>query len=210
MKIFLVRHGETEWNKEEVFRGKVDVPLNDKGLDQAKKTGSYLVKFSPEKVYSSPLQRARQTASIIAEINSIPLYLLDELTDMSFGIWEGLSLNEVKTAYPLEFEIWKRCPEKWRMDGAENLKKVRRRVSKAVEKILKENGHGKNVVLVTHRVICKVISLIFLGLPNSGFWRIKFDPASVSIFEYDGSSFVTTLLNNTSHLDHLGVNYSDF
>lgn len=210
MTFFLVRHGETDWNKEEVFRGKKDIPLNERGRDQAKRTAKYLENFKVDGIYSSPLLRAKETASIISEMNGVPVYIMEELIDMDFGVWEGLSLNQVQTAYPEEFNLWRRYPQRWEIQGAETLKDVRRRVSKGIKWLKKEVNEKKNVVLVTHRVICKMVAMILLGISNSGFWRLKFDPASVSIFEYDGLNFVAIKINETSHLKDHVYSYRDF
>lgn len=210
MKFLVIRHGETEWNKEEIFRGKKDIPLNDNGKSQAKKTAIQLAQCRIDKIYSSPLLRAKETASIIAERNRVPIYIMDEFTDMDFGIWEGLSLKKVKETYTEEFEIWRRYPQRWKIEGAETLKDVRKRVSKGIKLLINETSKDKTIAIVTHRVICKIISMIFLGMPNSGFWRIKFDPASISIFEYDGFNFVATTINETSHLRDVSSSYGDF
>lgn len=208
MRLFLVRHGETEWNKEEIFRGKKDIPLNERGREQARKTGIFLKNFKIEKIYSSPLLRAKETASILSELSGAPVFLMDEFIDIDFGVWEGLPLEEVKKEFPEQFEIWKRYPHRWKVDKSETLKEVRRRVLRGIKLLKKEQT--TEVLIVTHRVICKLIAMILLGIPNSGFWKIKFDPASISLFEYDGFNFVATMINETFHLKEYSFHYKDF
>ncbi|MCX7857612.1 MAG: histidine phosphatase family protein [Deltaproteobacteria bacterium] len=210
MKIFVIRHGETEWNREEIFRGKRDIPLNENGRDQAKKTAIFLAPFRINRIYSSPLVRAKETASIIGESHSVPVEIAEEFSDMNFGTWEGLSLREVQDLYPEEFNKWKNNPQGWKVEGAETLKDVRRRVFKGLKKLIKNAQDNDKIALVTHRVICKIIAMIFLGIPNSGFWRVKFDPASVSIFEKNDVGFTTTLINGTFHLKDASFSYKDF
>jgi len=206
MKIYLVRHGETEWNREEVFRGRLDVPLNENGRRQSQRTGLHLRRMPVARILSSPLMRARQTAEIIAEEVLKPVQAMEELTDMGFGTWEGLPLVEVRRRFPRELEVWAREPHKWRIEGAETLQDVRKRLLRALKGIRGE----EDVIVVTHRVVCKVLACLLLGIPNSRFWYLRFDPCSISIFEDRGDHRVCHLLNGTSHLEDLGFPYTDF
>lgn len=210
LKLYVVRHGETEWNREEVFRGRKDIPLNGTGRLQAQKTGEYLKRFRIQAIYTSPLQRARETASFISESTGAPVIVAEEFNDMDFGIWEGLSLGEVMTNFPGEFEKWRKTPHLWRVERSESLKVVRRRVSMGLNRILSEKEGMEEIAIVTHRVICKILSLVMLKIPNRYFWSIKVDPASISIFEYSEGDFVATLINQTSHLEIAYATYRDF
>ena len=98
MDIYLVRHGETQWNKEEVFRGRKDIPLNETGRKQAAQAGAYFREVPVKRIISSPLSRAVETAQGIATATGVPVERVGELTDINFGIWEGLSLKEVESA----------------------------------------------------------------------------------------------------------------
>lgn len=206
MRIYLIRHGETEWNKEEIFRGRRDIPLNENGKKQAEETGNYLKERKIETIFTSPLTRSKQTAEIIGEQIGASIITIGELTDMDFGIWEGLSLTEVMERFPEEYKIWKSTPMSWKIQGAETLRDVRKRVSK----VLRNLPIKTNTAIVTHRVICKIITLFFLKISNAYFWNIKFDPASVSIFEYDGERYVAHCINDTCHLKNFKAFYRDF
>lgn len=210
LKLYLVRHGETEWNKEEIFRGRKDIPLNETGKVQAERVGEYLAKFGIDLIYTSPLLRARETASFISKETGAPVTVLEELNDMDFGIWEGLSLGDVMRRYPKEFETWKLNPHVFKVEGCESLREVRKRVSKGLKRILRDRKEKGSIAIVSHRVICKILAMLILGVPNRYFWRIKIDPASISTFEYRDGHFVTTLLNQTSHLESLSHGYRDF
>jgi len=198
MQIYVVRHGETEWNRGEIFRGTKDVPLNEVGKKQAEKVGRFFIDKDIVKIVSSPLMRAKQTAEAISKVTNVPVQRLDEFTDMNFGIWEGLSLKEVKDQYPKEFEIWRHTPHKLRVTNGETLFQVRKRMKKGFEKVVL--GERGNIVIVTHRVLCKLIVLHALNIPNSHFWDIKFDPASITLIEKKGSNLTLQFLNDTCHL----------
>jgi phosphoserine phosphatase len=198
MQLYVVRHGETAWNKEEVFRGRKDVPLNETGQKQAQLTGQYFLNKGIARIYSSPLGRAMQTAEGIRKATKIPIEVMDELTDMNFGAWEGLTLREVEMLYPEELKGWQISPEKFHAREGESLEDVRRRVSNGIQKVVKvETGP---IVLVSHRVICKIIFLYALSIQNKHFWNTRCDPASISLIEKMGQLMSISFLNDTCHL----------
>jgi broad specificity phosphatase PhoE len=198
MQLYVVRHGETAWNKEEVFRGRKDVPLNETGQKQAQLTGQYFLNKGIARIFSSPLGRAIQTAEGISKATKIPIEVMDELTDMNFGAWEGLTLREVEKLYPEELKVWQISPEKFHALEGESLRHVRSRVARGLQKILR--GEEGPVVVVTHRVLCKVIFLYALSIQNSHFWNMRCDPASISLIEKMGDTMSVSFLNDTCHL----------
>jgi len=198
MQLYVVRHGETAWNKEEVFRGRKDVPLNDTGKKQAQLTGRYFLNKGIARILSSPLGRAIETAEGISKATKIPIEVMNEITDMDFGVWEGLTLRGVEKLYPEELRIWQQFPQKFHTQDGEGLGDVRRRVTKGIRKVLRDQKGP--IVLVSHRVICKIIFLYALGIQNRHFWDIRCDPASISLIENMGDSIPLTFLNDTCHL----------
>lgn len=186
MQLYVVRHGETAWNKEEVFRGRKDVPLNKTGQKQAQLTGQYFLNKGIARIFSSPLGRAIQTAEGISKATKMPIEVIDELTDMNFGAWEGLTLREVEKLYPEELKVWQQSPHKFHARDGESLGDVRRRVTKGIQKVVTDEKAP--IVLVSHRVICKIIFLNALMLRSRYFWKIRFDPASVTLIEKIGDS----------------------
>jgi broad specificity phosphatase PhoE len=209
MNIYVVRHGETLWNKEEVFRGRKDVPLNDAGELQAQKVGRYFADVRVNALVSSPLQRAVQTVQPISATTGIPFDVVEAFTDIDFGIWEGMPLLEVQRRYPVDFDTWKTSPQKFRVENGEDLRTVRRRVSAGLARLF---GDGGTVVIVTHRVICKIIVLSCLAISNEHFWDMKYDPASVTLLQGEPEKLVLTFSNDTCHLREAGgaTSYIDF
>jgi len=209
MKIYVVRHGETSWNKEEVFRGRKDIPLNDTGLWQAERTGAFFSDKGISAIYSSPLARAQQTASRIGEASRVPVTVHDAFIDMDFGAWEGLSLAAVQQRFPQPLDTWRKYPHRFRVQGAETLAQVRKRVKKGLQATTTD---GPVIVIVTHRVICKLLALHFLGVSNRFFWKVKCDPASITLAEQTGDEIVLSMLNQTLHLQDPAVcrEYRDF
>ncbi|MCX8109666.1 MAG: histidine phosphatase family protein [Syntrophorhabdaceae bacterium] len=209
-RLYILRHGETQWNKEEVFRGTKDIPLNNNGLRQAEMAGVYLKDKGIGRILSSPLKRALQTAQAVSKETGVNVEIIDEFTDINFGIWEGLTVEEVKKNYTTDFDLWRSSPEKLCVEGGETLDMVRNRVSKAI-KILNTGGN-ESILIVTHRVICKVIVLYLLNIGNEHFWDMKFDPASITLLERDETRFVLKFSNDTCHLRRKAgsYDYKDF
>jgi len=198
MHLYVVRHGETEQSQEEIFRGKKDISLNKVGKEQAARIGSFFTDKDIDRILSSPLTRAMDTAYCISGVINVPTEAVEELVDMNFGIWEGRTLKEVKSLYPQEFEIWTKSPQRLSLKNGESLTVVRKRVAKTFKKLLSKEQ--SNIVLVTHRVICKLIILCFLNLPSSHFWDIKCDPGSITLFEKEDNRGILCFMNDTCHL----------
>ncbi len=210
MNIYIVRHGETLWNKEEVFRGRKDIPLNETGKIQAEKAGAYFAGISLSRIVSSPLRRAVQTAEAIGRTTGEPVETMDEFTDINFGVWEGLLLREVEERYPVDFGLWRTSPQKLEVNGGETLAIVRGRVSRGLARLTATNEGA--IAVVTHRVICKMIVLSCLDIGNGHFWDLKYDPASVTLLEGQPGNFTLVFSNDTCHLKEVlsGTGYRDF
>lgn len=200
-KLILARHGETEWNVEKVFRGRADVNLNEVGIKQAGLLGKHLCNWELEAIYSSPVKRALDTANIVARCVEVAVCIAEGLTDFDFGEWQSLSEQEVKRLYPVILNEWQSSPHKVRMPGGENLDDVTKRTAEVVDEVL--SRHHGNVLLVSHRVVLKVLICSLLGLDNSHFWNISQDVCGLTIFDYVDGRFVLTKHNDTSHLREL-------
>lgn len=211
MRLFLVRHGETKWNREEVFRGKIDVELNERGREQARLTARALSGLKLAAVYASPLSRALETARIIAEPHGLDVGILEGLNDLDYGNWQGLSHTEVRERYPELYREWAARPHTVRFEGGESLDDVRQRAVAALQEIA-ERHRGQNVVAVSHRVVNKVLILAFLGLDNSHFWNIKQDTCAINVIEFHPERCVICRINDTCHLQPIceGMNTVDF
>ncbi|AFV12806.1 phosphoglycerate mutase [Thermacetogenium phaeum DSM 12270] len=211
MRLFLVRHGETKWNREEVFRGRIDVELSERGIEQARLTARALAGVQLAAVYAGPLSRARETARIIAGPHGLPVVIVEGLNDLDYGSWQGLSHQEVRECYPDVYWQWVSRPHAVRFEGGESLDDARRRAVAALEEIAARH-RGQNVVAVSHRVINKILLLAFLGLDNSHFWEIKQDTCAVNIIEFHPDRYVICRLNDTCHINplHQGMDAPDF
>jgi broad specificity phosphatase PhoE len=200
-ELILARHGETVWNVEKVYRGRTDVNLDEVGVKQAELLGKHLSNWELEAIYSSPLRRALETANIIARYQKIGIHIAEGLIDFDYGEWQSLSEQRVKNLYPTLHDEWHNNPNKVRMPGGESLEDVKKRAIEVVNDVLSE--YQGSVVLVSHRVVNKVLICSLLGLGNSCFWNIKQDVGGITIFNYVDGRFILTRHNDTSHLKEL-------
>ena len=200
-QIILARHGETEWNLSEVFRGRIDVELNETGMKQAKLLAEHLSNLKIEAVYSSPLKRALKTAEMIADYHKLDVEITAGLIDFDYGEWQGLPHQEVKDKYKELYTEWINNPHRVKMPAGESLTEVRKRAVAVVDSVIAK--YEGTVVLISHRVVNKVLICALLGLDNSHFWSIKQDIGGITIFIYENKQFILTEHNNTSYLKPL-------
>ena len=209
-KIILIRHGETDWNREQVFRGRIDVALNAVGVTQARAVKESLKDTGIDGICSSPLSRAFKTASIVGENRNVAVRVEEGFTDIDFGAWQGLSHREVKEEYNDLYETWLTQPQFVTFPGGESLDDVQKRSIQALEGTLKNNP-GKTLALVSHRVVLKVLLCTMLGLELSHFWYLRQDTCAINRFECKDSHYFMTLLNDTCHLREVhGASTVDF
>ena len=199
LEIILARHGETDWNVAEVFRGRADVALNETGVQQAELLGEYLSGVKIDAVYSSPLKRALKTAEAIAGRHALEVNVVHGLIDFDFGEWQGFSHQEVKDKYKELYAEWINHPDQVSMPAGESLGDVRKRAMVVVNDIM-ERYHEGRVVLASHRVVNKVLICVLLGLDNSHFWNIKLDTCGITSFSSEKGRFILTRHNDTSYL----------
>ncbi len=198
--IILVRHGQTEWNRVERFRGRADVPLNETGLAQAQATGRRVaVEWRPVAIYSSPLSRAVKTAEAIAGRLDLPAQIHPGMADIDYGLWQGLTPDEAKERWPEIHHAWYNAPHTARIPGGETLNDLRARAMTTVNELAARHTE-QTIVLVGHTVINRVILLRVLGLGNDRFWRLRQDTCAINVFEADGDDFTLVSLNDTCHL----------
>ena len=200
-ELILARHGETVWNVEKIYRGRMDLDLDEVGIKQAELLGKYLSNRELEAIYSSPLKRAIDTADIIARYQRISVQIAEGLIDFDYGEWQSLPEQEAKRLYPILHNEWHNSPHKVRMPGGESLEDVKSRAIEVVNDVLSK--YQGSVVLVSHRVVNKVPICSLLGLENSHFWNVKQDVGGITIFNYVDGRFVLIRHNDTSHLREL-------
>lgn len=198
-RIYIVRHGTTEWNQGEIFRGRVDIKLNDTGRAEAQALADYFRPIQLQAIYSSPLSRAWETAQAVADGRELEITPDPSFIDIDFGEWHGLPLKEVKEKYPAIYRAWREEPHTVTFPKGESLEQVRHRAWAGLQTIINKSI-DQTILIVSHRVVTKLIICSALGLDNSHFWQIKQDTTAVNCLEYHRGYLVVSLINDTCHL----------
>ena len=208
LKILVIRHGETSWNKDKIFRGRADISLSEIGQQQADLLGRKLSGQPIQSIYASPLKRAVETALAIqkGQSGSTPIIQEDQLIDIDYGSWEKKSHIQVQQEFPDLYRQWLDAPHTVQIPEGENLSSIRQRLGTLLDRLVTHHGQGEGmatIALVSHRVIIKILLCSVLGLDNSHFWQIKQDTAALSVLDYQAGRFILAGLNDICHLSEL-------
>lgn len=178
--IYFVRHGETILTPTRKFSGigSLDPELTEEGLAQAERVAQEIAKLEPEVLISSPLKRARQTADAIARATKLQVIDDEDWFELSFGSWDGKSIEEVRSESPDEYQAWLNSSS-YRPGGGESYDEARLRVDAALEKVLAQYP-GQKVVVVTHNGVIKSAANLAIGGPNDGVFHMDATPCSIS------------------------------
>ena len=196
--LYLIRHGETEGAETRRYKGSIDVPLSKNGIRQIERVSDYIVetvqrghgkkeKFhvspSPDlpvtgsmltAVYCSHLSRAVKSAELIAKPYCLEPVIVPALRERNFGIWEGMSFDEIKEKYPEEFTAWAGNPLEFSPMEGESTVEVKDRVINAMNTIIKHHG-GEHIAIVSHGGVIRVILCDILGVPLENIFRFEQD-----------------------------------
>jgi alpha-ribazole phosphatase/probable phosphoglycerate mutase len=202
-RIFLIRHGETDWNREFRYQGMSDTELNEEGLKQARLAGIRLAEIVPARVYSSPLLRARRTAEMIMERNrgDAEIKLCGDIREVSFGKWESLSVSEVRERYPDTFAAWRAEPFSVTPEGGEPFAEVRLRARAAAVLIKSEGRPGEAAFVISHGGVLRALIAAMMDIDDFNLmWRMRFDNCSISVIDMWRSHPSMLFSNDTHHV----------
>ncbi len=207
LRLLLVRHGETEWNRQGRFQGRIDVPLNETGRKQARQVAEFLRQVPIDFAISSSMSRPRETAELILQHHpAISLQVLDGLREISHGDWEGKLEAEIEHHFPGELYRWREHPTEVQMPQGENLVQVWERAIAAWESLVesaKANPAQPKIGLVVgHDATNKVILCHIAGAGPEQFWSFKQGNGALSIIDYPAVNGPPLLqaMNMTTHL----------
>jgi len=202
-RVYLVRHGETEWNTIMKAQGHTDVPLSDNGRRQADYLGKRLAREKFEGLYASDLKRARETAAIISkhlQHNCLEIETLPELRELNFGRWEGMTMQDVAKFFDDDYQRWWENPVSVRTPGGETMAELAERCLGALKQIVQRHREG-NVLVVSHGGPIRIIIASVLEMDLNKYWRLRMDNASLSIIDFpQWEKGILMLFNDCSHL----------
>ena len=201
-KIYLIRHGQTDWNRAGKIQGMRDIPLNETGRQQARQLAEGMADRPVARVFTSRLKRARETAQILADSQRVPLYLVNGLEEISYGDWEGMSMEEIRRRFPEEFAAWWKDPVEGAPPNGESEMDVLIRSARAMEAMkanMAQDG-AEAVAVVSHgATICCILSWLLkdqvpeeLSVMNAAITTIGYDPGT--------GGCVLESLNDARHL----------
>ena len=198
-KIFLVRHGETEWNAIGKLQGSSDIKLLPEGIRQAHLLAEHAPFHTVDAIYSSDLSRAVMTAEILADKFNLPVIEERGLRETSFGDWEGKFLSDLAKENPKGFENFFRHPDRVQPPNGETFLQSQARIMNALEEIIADN-EDKNIIVVSHGAAIRLIICAALEMRIRKMWSIGQYNMALNILIFDEGVFSVELLNDTMHL----------
>jgi broad specificity phosphatase PhoE len=199
LKVILVRHGETDWNMiRRIQGGGSDIPLNERGKQQAEGVALRLKSEKIQAVYSSPLQRALHTARAIARYHQLEVQSLPSLKEIAVGELEGVTGSEMKLRFDQLLCQYSNDRSLVRLPGGESLTDVQKRAWDALQQIASQIGDG-TLVLVTHYFVILAIICTVLNLPLTEITHMRSQPGTVSIVTFENGNSRLELFNDGCH-----------
>ena len=200
MKFYLVRHGETEWNKLGRFQGHEDIKLNERGLAQAKETAQAAAEWGHSAIYTSPLTRTVQVAEEIAKVTPMPVSKEPGLKELSLGDLEGVTGEDMRQGWPEVFSAWRSNPERVFMPNGESLAQLRDRAWQSILDIEQKHSADESLLVISHNFAIRSIVGELLGVPLENFHRMSLSLSSVCTFDSDDRGRRLISYNSTGHL----------
>ncbi|WP_312442307.1 histidine phosphatase family protein [Lacrimispora sp.] len=202
MKIYLIRHGQTDWNIQGRIQGSHDIPLNETGRSQAELLAKGMDSRPVTRIFSSTLTRAMETAERISSRQKVEIYSMPQLIEVEFGKWEGMTWDEIMEAYPKEYKLWTLSPDEASPPGGETQDQVISRCVLAVGEILRITGGREDVAIVSHgATIAYIVSYMMRNHPEVE--SIIVENASITTVNYSPltEDFMLFEMNDTSHME---------
>ena len=200
MKVALVRHGETEWNKLGKFLGQLDIGLNPRGLAQARETALAMAGWGHTVVYASPLARTMQVAQEISKLDGVPVVAVEGVKELDLGDVEGVSGEEMRSLWPGVYTAWRENPATVVMPHGESLAQLQDRAWGAWLALEAAHSENDSLVVVSHNFAIRTLVAKLLGMPLANFHRMVLGLSSICIIESDQRGRRLISYNSTCHL----------
>lgn len=200
MKLYIIRHGQTKWNKEMRLQGWNNSDLTQHGVENAEKLSQRLKDIDFDYIYSSTQRRAIETANIIKGERDTEIVQLEGLREIGFGSWEGMKIEDINLKYSNEYNTYINKPHLYRPVDGESFQELFSRVKDSLERILSKKG--ENILIVCHGVTIKALFSIIKGIPLEEFYKIPiYLGTALNICEVNGDDIRFILEGDTSHID---------
>jgi alpha-ribazole phosphatase len=193
-RFWLIRHGEPAEEARHRCYGSLDVGLSEKGRAQMQQVAEYLKPESIAAIYTSPRSRAQESAAVLAAARPCPIEMLEDLSEIDFGDFEGMTYNEIATRYPDLYRQWMEKPTEIRFPNGESFAEMRTRVLRAFETI-RLTREGQTVAIVSHGGVNRILLAVALQMPDNCLFRIAQDYAAVNLLAFSEGVPIIQLLN---------------
>ena len=201
-QLYLIRHGVTAHNQQRRYSGVNNVSLSEQGVKQAQLVGELLRSENFSSIYTSPLQRCISTTEAISKSHDTCAESLEDLREIDFGLWEGLTFDEIQADYPKQLNAWFESPDDFTFPEGESVPDFRKRVLASLDTILAQDGDS---LVVAHGGSLRVIICHLCGWGIDALHSFDLAPASLTIVKHYAQSSVVSVLNETCHLENGGV-----
>ncbi len=181
--VIFLRHGSTDYQEDRIYAAQDDPPLNDNGRGQAKDLARWLSSQNIAGIYVSPTSRTRETAEPIVQELNLPPVLKPDLRERDFGVWEGLTFDEIATRYAEGHAAWKRDPIVYKPEGGESILDLKARLQVLLDEIIR-NHPSQRVLVVSHVGPIRVALTAALGMPVENYRRLNIHWGSASRVDY--------------------------
>lgn len=200
IKLFLIRHGQTLWNKEGRYQGDMDIGLTRVGFRQARLAAKYLSKVDFSNIYSSSLRRAIDTANIINKTRNLKIIARENLKEINFGKWEGMKFDQINMMFHDDYQNWLADPYNNCPTGGESFKQVKERAAAEIDNIVNENEDGSSVAVVTHGGVILSLLVHWLQIPICRWKSIIQRQGAINIVVIDKGFPYISAINYTGHI----------
>ncbi|RGZ27135.1 alpha-ribazole phosphatase [Veillonella sp. AM51-8BH] len=205
--LYIVRHGETDWNKMGKYQGITDVPLNENGLNQAKACGEALKDITFDRILSSDLSRALVTAETIRGNRTTPITVDKRLRELNFGDWEAMLFSDIEARWPgLIDEMYLR-PHLVKVPNGESFKDLQDRAWAGLEEFLNKNDEEETLLIACHGGTIRTLLCKLLDISISHCWNFSQGNTAINRIFYNGMGEydhnILNLLNDTAHVELL-------
>lgn len=198
-QVLLIRHGETQWNVDNRVQGHLDVPLTERGEDQARRLREWLEPESLSAIYTSDLIRAYRTAELLAQGRAVAPVTEPRLREARFGVFEGLTATEIAEAHPEAHRLWRNDAIRHRPPGGETLEELGARCLAALQEHLPKHP-GQTVAVVAHGGPVRMMLVSLLDLPLEAYPKIRVENTSVSRVLFTAKGAILAGANDVAHL----------
>jgi len=197
-RLFLIRHGNTiDEESKKIYKGRLDVPLSRVGMERMEKAAAFLAPFKIDMVYTSTLSRSIESGRAVARVQALDIGLDPAFDEVAFGLWEGLSFDEIRERYPKELALWTADPGAHPPPQGESFRDAQARSMNRLRQIMDEHRE-RSVAVVAHAGILRIMIFSLLGMRLSRLFRIGQDYGCINIVDiYEDSRPMVNLLNFT-------------